>query len=313
MRIRTCSAPLLLLLLSACATMDPSLGELEDPGPGEFEDPSPRLANLQRAALYPWTDDGHCVVREASNEWPILAERCFYALERDRVRFRDVTKRCAVAYADAAVPAVPAAVALCIFASPAVVTGAVIVIGTVVVAVAIKEGIDAYQRHASRERAKLKTQPRPAKEPLANQTPKPKGPPIGDIFPLPTDSPTDRLKCEPIPVPRASKDDPHNACADKFPPNRYPGMDVSVGGIRFDALQAGVRVLWEIKTHQFDKYNAFVQEMEIKKELKQIRKERAIAVACGYDFVVGVSTQEHKKALREADSSLNVVVTGCTR
>ncbi len=93
MRIRTCSAPLLLLLLSACATMDPSPGELEDPGPGEFEDPSPRLANLQRAGLYPWTDDGHCVVREASNEWPILAERCFYALERDRMRLRDVTKK----------------------------------------------------------------------------------------------------------------------------------------------------------------------------------------------------------------------------
>jgi hypothetical protein len=172
MRIRTCSAPLILLLLSACATMDQSPGQFEDPGQGEFEDPSPRLANLQRAALYPWTDDGHCVVREASNEWPILAERCFYALERDRVRFRDVTKRCAVAYADAAASAAPAAVALCIFASPAVVTGAVIVIGTVVVAVAIKEGIDAYQRHASRERAKLKTQPRSGVEPLANRTPK---------------------------------------------------------------------------------------------------------------------------------------------
>jgi hypothetical protein len=151
--------------------MDPSPGELEDPGPGEFEDPSPRLANLQRAALYPWTDDGHCVVREASNEWPILAERCFYALERDRVRFRDGTRRCAVASAPAAA-AVPAAVALCIFASPAVVTGAVVVIGAVVVAAAIQEGINAYQRNASRERAKLKTQPRPAEEPLANQTPK---------------------------------------------------------------------------------------------------------------------------------------------
>ena len=97
---RTCIA--LLFLLSACATMDPS--------PGEVEAPSPRLANLQRAALYPWTDDGRCVVREASNEWPILAERCFHALDHDRVRFRDVSKRCAVAYAGAAAPA---AVALC--------------------------------------------------------------------------------------------------------------------------------------------------------------------------------------------------------
>ncbi|HEX8702142.1 MAG TPA: DUF6310 domain-containing protein [Myxococcaceae bacterium] len=136
---------------------------------------------------------------------------------------------------------------------------------------------------------------------------------MGDIFPVPTDSPTDRLKCEPIPVPRASKDEPHNECADTFPPNRYPGMDVSVGGIRFDALQAGVRVLWEIKTHQFNKYNAFVRRMEIAKELKQLEKERDIAVACGYEFVVGVSTQEHKKALLEADSSFNVVVTRCAR
>ena len=97
---RTCSAPLLLLLLSACATMDPSQGELGDT--------SPRFANLQRAAQYPWTDDGQCVVREASNEWPILAERCFHALDRDRVRFRDVNKKCAVAYVDAAAPVAPA-------------------------------------------------------------------------------------------------------------------------------------------------------------------------------------------------------------
>jgi hypothetical protein len=53
--------------------------------------------------------------------------------------------------------------------------------------------------------------------------------------------------------------------------------------------------------------------VEIAKELKQIQKERAIALACGYDFVVGVSTQDHKKALMEADFPLNVVVTGCTR
>jgi hypothetical protein len=90
-------------------------------------------------------------------------------------------------------------------------------------------------------------------------------------------------------------------------------MDVLVGGERFDALQVGVRVLWEIKTHRFDTYNAYIQGQEIEKELRQLDKERDAARACGYDFVVGVSTQEHKKALMEADSSLNVVVTGCTR
>src|SRR3712207_3389362 len=132
MRARTCSAPLMLLLLSACATMDPSPGELEDPRPQ-----SPRFANLQRSAQYPWTDDGHCVVREASNEWPVLAERCFHALDHDRVKFRDVAGKCAVASAGAAAATV--GVGLCVFASPAVVAGAVIVIGTVVVAVAFKE------------------------------------------------------------------------------------------------------------------------------------------------------------------------------
>ncbi len=185
-------------------------------------------------------------------------------------------------------------------------------IGTVVVAVVIKEGLDAYERNAARERAKLKTQPRPAENTQANRTPKPETSPTGDFFPVPDSNPR-RLECEAIPVPRASKDEPHNACADTFPPNRYPGMDVRVGGIRFDALQVGVRVLWEIKTHQFDKYNAFIQEIEIKKEIKQLRKERAIAVACGYDFVVGVSTQAHKAALLKEDPFLTIVVTGCTR
>jgi hypothetical protein len=102
-------------------------------------------------------------------------------------------------------------------------------------------------------------------------------------------------------------------CADKFPPNRYPGMDVFVGGERFDALQVGVRVLWEIKTHRFDTYPDFIREREIAKEVVQLRKELAAAEACGYDFVVGVSTQAHKDALRVALPDLNIVVTGCTR
>ena len=292
MRPRTCSAPLLLLLLSRPAPRWIRARE-------SWRTPSPRLANLQRAALYPWTDDGQCVVREASNEWPILAERCFHALDRDRVRFRDVTKRCAVAYAGAAAPAV---VALCVFAAPEIVVGAVIVIGAVVVAAAIQEGIDAYQRNASRERAKPKAQTRPAQEPLANRAPKPKGSSTGDISPPPPETKPRRPSCEPIPVRHAGEDDPHNECADKFPPNRYPGMDVLVGGERFDALQVGVRVLWEIKTHRFDTYPDFIQEREIEKELEQLEKERDAAAACGYDFVVGVSTQAHKDALLRSGS-----------
>ncbi len=314
MRFRPVSVPLLLFLLSACATMEVSSGEWEDPSPGEWKDSSPRLANLQRAALYPWTDDGHCVVREASNEWPILAERCFHTLERDRVRFRDVTRKCAVASAPAAAAAVPLGVALCIFASPAVVTGAVVVIGSVVVAAAIQEAIHTYQRNAARERAKPKTQTRPSskQEPVTNREPKPEG--LGrDWLPPVSSDPSERPECKPIPVPHAGKDDPHDECADKFPPNRYPGMDVLVGGVRFDALQVGMRVLWEIKTHRFDTYPDFIREREIAKELEQIEKERRAAEKCGYDFIIGVSTEAHKEALLQRVPTLNIVVTGCKR
>jgi hypothetical protein len=114
-------------------------------------------------------------------------------------------------------------------------------------------------------------------------------------------------------VPHAGEDAPHNQCADKFPPNRYPGKDVLVGGKRFDALQVGVRVLWEIKTHRFDTYNAFIRRMTILEEVPLLQEERNIAAACGYDFVIGVSTQAHKEALLAEDQSLNIVVTGCKR
>jgi hypothetical protein len=42
-------------------------------------------------------------------------------------------------------------------------------------------------------------------------------------------------------------------------------------------------------------------------------QQRDIAVACGYDFVIGVSTQAHKDALLAEDESLNIIVTGCPR
>ena len=148
--------------------------------------------------------------------------------------------------------------------------------------------------------------PRPTREPRRNrqrtESPSQRGRASGDIFPRPPTTNPRRPECEPIPVPHAGEDDPHNECADKFPPNRYPGMDVLVDGVRFDALQVGVRVLWEIKTHQFDTYNAFIRRREIEKELEQLRKERTAAAACGYDFVIGVSTQAHKDALLRSGS-----------
>ncbi len=170
MRSRSCSALLLLPLLAACATTEPSLGEQGAP--------NPRFVNLQRAAQYPWTDDGQCVVREASNAWPVLAERCFHALEHDRVKFRDVTGRCAFASAGA----VAVGVGLCVFAAPEVIVGAVIIAGVVVVAVAIKEELDAYERRAAREHAR----PEANRKPNPKSKPDPKGSPEPFMPPSPT-------------------------------------------------------------------------------------------------------------------------------
>ncbi|WP_371928531.1 DUF6310 domain-containing protein [Myxococcus vastator] len=95
-----------------------------------------------------------------------------------------------------------------------------------------------------------------------------------------------RPECRPVLVPHAGRVDSYNECADRFPPNHYSGMDVLVNGIWVDALQVGVRVLWEIKTHQFDMY---------------------------FGFVIGVSTQAHKEVLLAVVPSLRIVVTGCKR
>jgi hypothetical protein len=153
--------------------------------------------------------------------------------------------------------------------------------------------------------------PRASQEPEAIPTPK-RSTGNGRAPPAPV-TPERRPECQPIPVPHAGGDEAHDACADQFPPNRYPGKDVLVGGVRFDALQVGVRLLWEIKTHKFDTYPAFIQDREIEKEMEQIREERRAAAACGYGYMIGVSTQAHKDALLQLDDSLDIVVTGCKR
>jgi hypothetical protein len=302
MRLRACAA--LQLFLSACATSAPS--------PTERASRDPRVANLQRAATLPWTDEGRCAVREASQPWPVLAERCFASLDHDRVRFNDRTGRCAVASAGAAV----LGIGLCVLAAPEIVAGTVIVLGVVVVGVVIKESLDAYELRGSRFEEEPAPRTKPALlESSANRKPEPE-PSAQDGFPPAPTEPLERERrpeCRPVPVPHAGEDAPHNACADTFPPNRYPGMDVLVDGERFDALQIGVRVLWEINTHQFDTYNDYVREREIEKEIKQLNRERKAAAACGYGFVIGVSTQAHKDALQREDRSLNIVVTGCKR
>jgi hypothetical protein len=293
---RTCIA---LLLLAACATTEPS--------PGALEAPNPRIANLQRAAQYPWTDDGHCVVREASNEWPILAERCYHALDHDKVKFRDVTGRCAVASAGA----VAVGVGLCVFAAPEIIVGAVIITG-VVVALAIKEEWDAYERSASRERGRPRTQTRPSREqePVANGEPTPRGSSRDWFPPDPPDlEPHDRRpECTPKRVPPKGGHPFHNKCADNVPFNAFRGANALVNGKAYDALQPVMRTLWEVKTTAIETYNPFVQQMELDQQVEEGLRERDLAAACGYDFVIGVRSEAHRQMLKEAAPELNVVL-----
>jgi hypothetical protein len=103
-----------------------------------------RDANLEMAARYPWLDDGHCVVREASNAWGVMIERCFHALDLSRLRFVDRERRCPLAQLDTA--AVMPQVALCLMIAPEVALVAVVVVGTVVVAAAIAEAMAEYRK-----------------------------------------------------------------------------------------------------------------------------------------------------------------------
>lgn len=302
MHPRACIA--LLLVLSACATSAPS--------PRAPAARNPRLANLQRAASLPWKDEGRCVVQEASQPWPVVVERCFHALDTRRVRFRDTERRCPVASADAA--SVETMVGICLLTQPELAVGAVVVIGVVVVAAAIKEELDTYELRRGRPEVRPTTQTQPVPlEPLAKRKTKPE--PSGQNWPppLPPD-PSERErrpKCEPIPVPHRGGNNAHNKCADTVPPNRYPGMDVLVDGKHFDALQVSAPVLWEIKTDQFDTYSLFLLKQVANAQAEEMREERDIAEACGYGFVVGVRSAAHKAALLGVEPRLDIVVTGC--
>ncbi|MCK8501561.1 DUF6310 domain-containing protein [Myxococcus fulvus] len=298
MRLRACIT--LLLFLSACATSAPS--------PKEPAARNPRIANLQRAAKLPWTDGGRCVVREASQPWPVLAERCFQALDHDRIRFNDPTGRCAVASAGAAA----LGIGLCVLAAPEIVVGAVIVVGVVVVGVVIKEALDAYElRGSSSEEVEPAPQTKSGPQaPSANQKPKPE--PSGqDWFPPVPTEPRERERrpeCVPKRVPPKGGNALHNWCADNVPFNAFRGANALVNGKAYDALQPAARTLWEVKTTAIETYSPFVQRTELQKQVEEGRRERDLAAACGYDFVIGVRTEAHRQMLKNAAPDLKVVL-----
>ncbi|WP_240486805.1 DUF6310 domain-containing protein [Hyalangium minutum] len=121
-------------------------------------------------------------------------------------------------------------------------------------------------------------------------------------------APEPRPECIPHIKPHLGGDPLHNQCADNVPQNGVPGFDALVNGKHFDALQIRAGVLWEVKTDNFDTYAVALQEIVIEKQVLELQRERDLARACGYAFVVGVRSDAHRKALRDADPSLNIVV-----
>ncbi|WP_317987264.1 DUF6310 domain-containing protein [Stigmatella hybrida] len=186
-----------------------------------------------------------------------------------------------------------------------------IVAGVVVVAAVIEEELDAYERRASRERAKAATQTRPVKELSVSRKPKPEGSDSGDIFPPLPPATVERVRrpeCKPIPGPSRGGNEPHNECADRIAGNNFPGLNVFVNGKHFDALVLATRTLWEVKTDNFDIHSPRSQAFFAKVKLPEIRREAMLANACGYNFVVGVKSAAHKAALESLDRTLAIVV-----
>ncbi|HZH78164.1 MAG TPA: DUF6310 domain-containing protein [Archangium sp.] len=195
--------------------------------------------------------------------------------------------------------------------------GAVIVAGVVVVGFAIKEALDAYE--LSRGRSEVKptpeTQPVPEPTPAPQESspkkrpkPEPKGPDFPPVGPTEVTERDRRPECKPVPVPHMGGHDPHNNCADLMPNNSFLGWDVLVNGKAFDALQLATRTLWDVKTDDFEKQPPRSQDFFVRVKLPELKRERALAEACGYDFVIGVRSRAHKLALFRADPTLKVVI-----
>ena len=119
-----------------------------------------------------------------------------------------------------------------------------------------------------------------------------------------------RPECIPQTVPHRGGDALHDRCADKVPGNAVPGRDVLVNGKHFDALQSQrpVDVLWEVKTDNFDTYSRALRDIVIRKQVTELKSERALAVACGFDFRVGVRSSAHGAALELADPTLDEII-----
>ncbi|WP_342745486.1 DUF6310 domain-containing protein [Cystobacter ferrugineus] len=238
----------------------------------------------------------------------MLAERCFHALDHDRIEFHDLTGRCAVASAGAAA----VGLGVCVLAAPEIVVGAVIVAGVVMVGFAIKEALDAYELSwgdPEKVRPAPETRPVPETTPAPQKpSPEPKGPDLPPVGPTEVTERERRPECKPRRVPPKGGNKLHNKCADGIKFNAYRGANALVNGKAFDALQVVAGVLWEVKTDNFDSYPLELQDIVIRKNVHDFLIERELARACGFDFRVGVRSATHKAMLEIEEPQLQGVI-----
>ncbi|WP_342742406.1 DUF6310 domain-containing protein [Stigmatella aurantiaca] len=197
-------------------------------------------------------------------------------------------------------------------AAPEIVVGAVIVVGVVVVGIAIKEALDAYELKGS---IPEEVESVPKTKAASRQSsverhlkPKPSG---QDWFPPEPTEPSERERrpeCAPKRIAPKGGNALHNRCADNVPFNGYRGANALVNGKAFDALQVVAGVLWEVKTDNFDTYPIELQAVVVRKQAKELRRERELAAACGFDFRVGVRSAAHRAMLEFEDNTLSIVV-----
>ncbi len=76
----------------------------------------------------------------------------------------------------------------------------------------------------------------------------------------------------------------------------------------FDALVLATRTLWEVKTYNLGHQSPRSRKFLVEVKLPQLRAEAKLARDCGYNFVVGVTSEEHKALLKSLEPNLTVVV-----
>ena len=203
-------------------------------------------------------------------------------------------------------------IGMCVLAAPELVVGAVIVTGVVVVGFAIKEALDADELKWERPEREPLPETKPAvRELLVERRTLPEdswGPNWPPLLPPKLLERERRPECEPRKVKHRGGNPLHNLCADNVPNNDFSGWDALVNGKNFDALQMRTLTLWEVKTNAIEKYSPFVRRTELDTQVEEAKRERALAMACGYHFVIGVRTEAHRLALIDRDPSFTVVV-----